>query len=222
MKNIFGVLSVCPLFQGIAESDLSSLLACLSSVRRRFAKGDFVFSADDAAAQVGVVLEGGVNIIQEDYWGNRVILSHVETGELFGEAFACAGVPKLPVSVVAAEASVILLIDLARIVTTCSSACAFHAGMLQNLLQILARKNLSLIRKMEHVTRRTTREKLLSYLSARAKEVGYPSFDVPFNRQEMADYLAVDRSAMSAELSKMQSDGLLTYARSHFELRANS
>ncbi|MDR0819388.1 MAG: Crp/Fnr family transcriptional regulator [Oscillospiraceae bacterium] len=222
MKNIFEILKNCPLFSGIAETDLSALLACLNAKQIGFEKNDFVYLADDTAAKVGIVIEGGVNIIQEDYWGNRMILSHVEPGELFGEVFACAGVPKLPVSVVAAVRSEILLIDVARIVTTCSSASEFHSGMIRNLMRILARNNLAMIQKMEHITRRSTREKLLSYLSARAKELGNSKFDIPFNRQEMADYLAVDRSAMSAELSKMRDDGLLTYDRNHFNLTQKS
>ncbi|MDR1922509.1 MAG: Crp/Fnr family transcriptional regulator [Candidatus Adiutrix sp.] len=197
---------------------MSALLACLSAVQRGFEKGEPVFSAGDDAAPVGVVLAGGVNVMQEDYWGNRMILAHIEPGGLFGEAFSCAGAGELPVSASAVEKSEILLIDCGKIVATCSSACAFHAGMIRNMLQILARKNIALVEKIGHLSRRTTREKLLSYLSSRAKAAGSPAFDIPFNRQELADYLAVDRSAMSAELSKMRDENLLRYSRSHFEL----
>jgi CRP-like cAMP-binding protein len=218
MKNIHDALRECPLFSGIAETDLSVMLTCLSAVRDKFERGKFIFSTGDRARSVGVVLKGGVHVLQEDYWGDRNILSHIGPGGLFGDAFACAGIEKLPVSAVAASETEILLIDLSRIVTTCSSACEFHTGLIKNMLRMLARKNLSLIEKIEHITRRTTRKKLLSYLSAQAKEAGSSSFDLPFNRQGMADYLAVDRSAMSAELSKMRSEGLLTYEHNHFRL----
>jgi CRP-like cAMP-binding protein len=142
----------------------------------------------------------------------------VELGGLFGEAFACAGAENLPVGVMAAEESEILLMNHERMLTSCPSACAFHTALIRNLTRILAEKNVILTQKLEHVTRRTTREKLLSYLSARAKLAKGNVFDIPFSRQELADYLSVERSAMSAELSRMRNEGLLRYKRNHFEL----
>jgi CRP-like cAMP-binding protein len=218
MNPIPTVLTTCQLFTGIAEDNLSALLTCLGAESRGFEKGEYILSADDESARVGVVTSGGVLVVQDDYWGNRTILSRIRPGGLFGESFACAEAERQPVSVVAAEKTEVLLIDLARIVTTCSSACAFHTALIQNILKILARSNLALVQKMEHITRRTTREKLLSFLSVQAAAAGNPSFDVPYSRQEMADYLAVDRSAMSAELSRLRDDGLLRYNRNHFEL----
>ncbi|MDR0881920.1 MAG: Crp/Fnr family transcriptional regulator [Candidatus Adiutrix sp.] len=212
------ILKDCPLFADIAEDDLKALLDCLSAVRAEFEKGGFMVEAGEPATRVGVITEGSAHVIQEDYWGNRTILALIRPGELFGEALAGAGLAKSPVSVVAAEKTGVLLIDLARLVTTCSSACVFHAGLIKNLLRILARKNISLIRKIEQVTRRTTREKLLAYLSAQAQAAESSTFEIAFNRQELADYLAVDRSALSAELSKMSREGLLRYDRNRFTI----
>jgi CRP-like cAMP-binding protein len=218
-ERYFTVLRTCPLFADIAEDDLPSLLDCLSASQQRFNKGKFVFMAGDDVTTVGIVLSGEVHILQEDFWGNRTIISNALPGELFGESFSTAEIENLPVSVMATEQSEILLIDCKRIITTCSSACVFHTGLIKNMVQILAQKNVLLMQKMEQVTKRTTREKLLAYLSAQAQKSAQNVFDIPFNRQDLADYLSVNRSAMSNELSKMRNEGLLEFHKNHFELR---
>ncbi|GHV49629.1 Crp/Fnr family transcriptional regulator [Synergistales bacterium] len=174
--------------------------------------------AGEDVTAIGIVLSGGVHVLQEDFWGSRAILSHVAPGELFAEAFSCAGVGSLPVSVITTEPSEILFLDYKRVATTCSSSCAFHTGLIKNMMQILAGGNVMLTQKIEHLTRHTTREKLLSYLSEQARQAGQSAFEVPFNRQELADYLSVDRSAMSSELCKMRDDGILRFCKNHFEL----
>ncbi|MDR2180334.1 MAG: Crp/Fnr family transcriptional regulator [Synergistaceae bacterium] len=218
MDSVFPILRSCPLFFGIEESGLGTLFACLSAVRRRFEKNGFVFAADERADFMGIVLSGAVHVLREDFWGNREILTRVEPGGLFAEAFACADVEKLPVSVMAAEESEILFVNSRRILMLCPSACGFHGVLIRNLARTLAEKNVMLTQKLEHVTRRTTREKLLSYLSGQAKRAGGNIFDIPFSRQELADYLSVDRSALSAELSRMRNEDLLRWHRNHFEL----
>ena len=177
-----------------------------------------MFSSGDSAHFVGVVLSGSVHVLQEDYWGNRTILAHIPPGGLFGEAFSCAETDSLPVSVAAAEKSEVLFIDYKQIITTCTSACMFHMALIKNMMKLLAQKNIMLTQKMEIITHRTTRERLLAYLSAQAIKAGKSHFTIPFNRQQLADYLSVERSAMSTELSKMQSDGLIRTDRSKFEL----
>jgi CRP-like cAMP-binding protein len=218
VKNYLSALKKCRLFAGINESELPALLDCLSAFQNSYEKGGFVFMAGDNVTAIGIVLSGGVYVLQEDFWGNRSILSHVAPGGLFAEAFSCAEADSLPVSVITAEPSEILLLDYKRVVTTCSSACAFHTGLIKNMMQILAWKNVMLTQKIEHLTRRTTREKLLSYLSEQARQAAQSAFEVPFNRQELADYLSVDRSAMSSELCKMRDDGILRFYKNHFEL----
>ncbi len=219
MEKHFEIINQCPLFRGITDSDLSTLLKCLSASERRYVKGDIVFMTGEPVTSVGIVLSGGVHVVQEDFWGNRTILANVRPSGLFGEAHSCAGTEKLPISVIAVENSTVLLIDFKRIITSCPSACSFHTGLILNMLRIMAKKNVFLTQKMEHITRKSTREKLLSYLSAEAQERGTSKFEIPFNRQELADYLAVDRSAMSNELSKMQNEGLLSYERNRFNLK---
>jgi len=214
MKNI----QKCALLQGIPESDIQSLLTCLGGKTQNFKKDEFLYRAEDKPGAVGVVLEGTVHIITEDFWGNRSLLSEADEGATFAEAFACAETDALPVSVVAAKDTEVLWLNYRRIITSCTSACLFHAKLIENMLKILAQKNIFMLKKLEHVTRRTTREKLLSYLSEQVKHSGNNCVDIPFDRQQLADYLAVERSAMSAELSKMRKDGLLKFQKNHFTL----
>ncbi|MDL2313902.1 Crp/Fnr family transcriptional regulator [Desulfovibrio sp. OttesenSCG-928-C14] len=215
---MLGKIKLSPLFAGIDEKQLDSLLACLRAVKRHYQRDEFVFVAGAKATSVGVVLSGSVRVLQEDFWGHRAILAHIEPGGLFGEAFSCAEKDALPVSVVAPEASEILLVDYRRIVTTCSSSCIFHTLLVMNMLRILAEKNIMLTRKIEHLSKRSTREKLLSFLSAQAVFAKSNTVEIPFNRQELADFLCVDRSALSRELGAMQSEGLINYDKNSFEL----
>lgn len=212
------VLRRCPLFAGIDEGSLEALLGCLEAVRKPFCRDEFVLLAGDRAVAVGVVLSGGVRVVQEDFWGHRMILSHVEPGGLFGEAFSCAADNILPISVVAAGPAEVLFINYRKIVSSCTSACAFHTRLIMNMMRVLADKNIQLTRKMGHLARRTTREKLLSFLSAQAVQAGGSTVELPFNRQELADYLCVDRSALSRELGLMRAQGLIRYEKQQFVL----
>ena len=218
MEKYLETIEQCPLFAGINDFDLKALLHCLVATQHSYKKGEYVFSAGDTVQSVGIVLSGGVHILQEDYWGNRTILANISPGGLFGEAFSCAEIDSLPMSVITVETTEVLLIDYKRIITTCSSSCVFHLALIKNMMKLLAQKNIMLTQKMEIVTHRTTRERLLAYLSAQAIKAGKNRFIIPFNRQQLADYLSVERSAMSAELSHMQVDGLIRTNRSEFEL----
>lgn len=219
MKEKNFILKECPLFAEIADSDLEALLHCLSAEKEKFKKNSYIFSMEEKVTKIGIILSGRVYIIKEDFWGNRAIFSQLAKGELFGEAFCCAEAEEFPIAVLAIEETQVLMIDYYKIITTCSNSCLFHAKLIKNMLKILAYKNIMLTQKMEHLVKRTTREKLLSYLSEQAMRKKSNIFDIPFNRQELADYLSVDRSAMSNELSKMQKDGLLNFKRNHFELK---
>ena len=218
MEKDLEMLKQCPLFDQIEKSDLKVLLGCLAAVRRSYEKNEFVFLAGDAVRSVGIVLAGGVHVLQEDYWGNSTILAHIPPGGLFGEAFSCAEINRLPVSVMAATKTEVLLLDYRRIITTCSSSCAFHLALIENMMKLLAQKNIMLTQKMEIITHRTTRARLLAFLSIQAMKAGKSRFTIPFNRRQLADYLSVERSAMSAELSHMQADGLIRTNKSEFEL----
>lgn len=212
------VLKKCPLFADICEFDLANMLGCLSTAKRSYKKNTFIFKTHDTVSSVGIVQSGSVHVIQEDFWGNRTILANFGPAGLFGEAFSCTETEKLPVSVVAAEAVEILFIDYRKIVTTCSNTCVFHIKLIKNMMHILAQKNIMLTQKMEVLSKRTTRDKLLAYLSTQALHNKAGVFSIPFSRQELADYLSVDRSALSREMGAMQNEGLLRFNRNTFEL----
>ena len=218
MKHDFAILSECPLFAGIRPEDRGPMLSCLGTKNTLVQKNQFVFREGDPARFLGIVLEGSVQIIREDYYGNRSILARIGPGGLFGESFACAGVATYPISVEAVEDSRVLIIDSHRITVTCGNACGFHQQMIYNMLRIVANKNLLLNQKMEITSKRTTREKLMAFLLAQAKHHRSPSFTIPYDRQALADYLEVERSAMSAEISKLRRDGVIQCERSHFRL----
>jgi CRP-like cAMP-binding protein len=212
------VLRACPLFDGVEEQDLPIMLDCLGAKTIQAEKNAPIFRQGDPARYVGIVLAGQVQILQEDYYGNRSILGRAGPGELFGEAFACAGVEALPVSVVAAEHSCVMLLECGRITTSCCNACAFHSRMIVNLLRVMAAKNLQFHQKLQITSRRTTREKLMSYLLAQAQTRRASQFTIPFDRQELADYLGVDRSGLSAEISRLKAEGVIDCHRSTFKI----
>ncbi|NLB82435.1 MAG: Crp/Fnr family transcriptional regulator [Clostridiaceae bacterium] len=218
MKNYLDVLKTVKLFQGIEQTNLQPLLSCLCGRVVNYEKGQTVFFSGESIEQFGIVLSGQVEIIQDDYYGNRSIIAKVDIGNLFGESFACAEIKALPVSVITTTKSELLFIDCHRLAVTCKKTCGFHSRIIQNMLHIVSMKNIALTQKIEFTSKRTTREKLSAYLSAEAKKVGCSQFNIPFNRQELADYLSVERSAMSAELSKLRDDGLLNFHKNQFEL----
>ena len=218
MKEFIPVLQQSTLFSGIAAEDLLGLLGCLGAKSAVYKKNQPVFLEGDPATKLGIVLSGCVQISREDLHGNRSILGRAEPSEVFGESYAFAGADSLPVNVVAQEDSRLLLIDSCRITQSCSNACGFHQKLIRNLLQIVSEKNLRFHQKLEITAKRTTREKLLAYLYAQEKLHRSRSFTIPFDRQALADYLGVERSAMSAELSKLRRDGIVEFDRSQFTM----
>ena len=194
------------------------MLTCLNAKVIHFNKGETKIEEGSSARDVGIVLSGSVQIIKIDFYGNRSIISKIESAQLFGESFACADIVSVPISVIASENSEIMLIDCKRITKTCCNACEFHNQIIINLLQIMAMKNIFFNQKAEITSKRTTREKLLAYLEQQAKINNSNSFSIPFDRQELADYLEVDRSGLSAEISKLRKEGLLECKKSNFRL----
>jgi len=194
------------------------MLRCLGARRMTYAKGKVILAEGEPARDMGVLLTGQVQLIRTDFYGNRSIMMNIHPGQLFAESFACAGAERMPVSVVAMENCEALLLDCRRVLTSCCNACSFHSRIIFNLLQIVAKKNLALHRKALITAKRTTREKLMTYLLVQAKEAGRIDFTIPFDRQGLADYLQVDRSGLSAEMSKLKKEGVLDYYRSDFRL----
>ncbi len=219
MKDFLSVLRSSQLFSGISENEITSMLSCLDTRKANFPKEAFVLRAGDTVDSIGVVLSGSVLIIQEDIWGNRNILSKAGPGQTFAAAYACAPGSKLNVSVTAETPAAVMFLNVKCILNICPSACSHHGRVIRNLLSELADKNLRFNEKLTHMGQRTTRSKIMSYLSAQAQRLGKYEFDIPFSRQQLADYLGVERSGLSLELGKMKNDGILDYHKSHFILK---
>ncbi len=214
------VAARAPLFKGIDASHVSALLGCLEARTCSFAKGEYVYRHGDVGVDMGIVIAGGVRIENVDARGATTVLSRVGAGQVFAGAYACLPEEPLRVDVVAADDADVLFLGVARLTRLCSNACPHHQAVVANLLAEVARKNLLLSQRALHVSPKTIRGKVLAYLSSEAARAASPSFEIPFNRQELANYLGVDRSALSAELSKMQRDGLIRTKRNFFELLA--
>lgn len=219
MKEFLSVIRSSQLFSGVSEDELTAILSCLKAESRDFPKDAFLLRAGDTAESIGLVLSGSVLVIQEDIWGNRNILSKAGPGQTFAAAFACAPGSRLNVSVVAEAPVTAMFLNVKRILTVCPSACTHHSRIIRNLLGELAGKNLRFSEKLTHMGQRTTRAKLMSYFSAEAQRLGRYEFDIPFSRQQLADYLGVERSGLSLELGKMRSEGLLDFQKNHFVLK---
>ena len=218
MEKYFDLLKDLPLFEDINSQDLSDMMTCLAAKKKAYKKETYIRYEGDPADFIGIVLDGTIQILQDDYNGNRSILSAFGPGHVFAEAFACAAIKALPVSILAATDCTILFLNIQKILYPCTQACYFHSKLIQNLLKIVSRKNMLLNKKLSYVSRKTTREKLMAYLCDQAKENHSLAFTIPYNRQALADYLGVERSALSAEIDKLKKQGILETDRSYFKL----
>jgi len=216
MRNILEVAKDNPLFQGIALSNLENMMSCLSSETKNYRKDDVILRSGDTADFVGLIVAGSVKIKKEDTDGRVMMIATLGAPETFGEVFACAGISHSPVTVQAAEDSEILFFNYKKIITSCTSACPFHARLIENMLALMGKKNLMLNQKMEILSKRTTREKILCFFDAHRGAA--KKFTIPFSREELAQYLCVDRSAMSNELCKMRREGIIKFQRNTFEM----
>ena len=208
-------LAGLPLFSGVAPEDLAPLLSALNGHTRSYGRGAVILPAGEPARQMGLVLAGGVNLENTDAWGSRSILGHAAPGQVFAETYACLPRQPMMVSAVAAEDTRVLFLDVGRLL---DSPCPQRERFLRNLLAITAEKNLALARRSFHTRDKTIRGRLLSYLSDQAALQGSASFSIPFDRQQLADYLGVDRSALSAELGRLRREGVLTARKNRFSL----
>lgn len=212
-------LSKSVLFRGISPEEVKSMMSCLQTTTKSYPRGAIIHHAGDTICSMGMVLSGSVSIENDDIWGNKSILDRVTPGQIFAENYACVPGERLMVNVVAAEPTEVLFLNTDKMFTVCTNSCGFHNRLVRNMLSISAQKSLNLSRRIMHTSSKSIRGRLLSYLSFQATKHGSLEFEIPFNRQQLADYLSVDRSAMSNELSKMQRDGLLKVERNHFVLR---
>jgi len=218
MHKYLDILKKCPLFASVNEDHLLKMLTCLGARVETFDKKYTIIAESSPAKYIGILLSGKAQIVRIDYYGNRSILSEINPPDVFAEAFACAEVRSIPVSVIAEEPSEVMLIDCSHVLHTCASNCSFHQQLIFNLMKDLATKALISHQKIEITSKRSTREKLMTYLMFQAKKAGSSRFEIPFDRQELADYLEVDRSGLSAEIGKLKKEGIIAADKSSFEI----
>ena len=207
-----------PLFDGILPNELKAVLGCVGYHVSLYKKGEIIAFEEEKMQHIGIVLSGAVDMIKEDLWGNRTMLVRVYKDELFGETFACGDDMASVVTFVAAEDAEIMFLPFRNIMRTCTNACAFHHRLIENMVRVIANKNRNLMRKVEVVSKKTLREKILAYLSSQAQIHESRYFEIPLGRVELAEFLCADRSALTRELSKMKDEGIIDYDRNCFRI----
>ena len=212
-------LSNTQLFRGLEEAEITSLLGCLNATTRSFQKGEVILSEGNITENIGILLSGLAVISCNDIWGNTSILGHVAPGSVFAEVYACIPGEPMLVTVSAVEDTSILFMNVGRVLATCTNACPFHTRLVRNLLTVCAYRSLQLSQRIQHTSSKSIRGRLMSYFSDCSKHDGSNSFLIPYTRQQLADYLNVDRSTMCNELSKMQKDGIIEYSKNQFLLK---
>lgn len=218
MKEFTTILKRTRLFAGVGDNEISAILNCLQAKLVTYKRGEYVFRQGEHINQISVLSKGKLLVQSDDFWGNRSIINVIDIGEMFGEAYASPESEAIPNDVIAEEDSTVIFFDIQKILTVCPSACKFHSIVIQNLFFAISDKNRKLVQKMGHMSKRTTRAKLISYLSEEARRQSKNTFTIPFNRQQLADFLSVDRSAMSNELCKMRDEGLIAFNKNQFTL----
>lgn len=218
MEKYIEILRRTKLFSGVSDTEITAMLDCLQAKLLTFQKGEYVFREGEHIDNICVLVKGKLLVQRDDFWGNRSIINIIKVGEMFGEAYVAPESGCLLNDVIAEEDSAVIFFDVRRILTVCASACRFHAMVIQNLFFAISEKNRKLVQKIGHMSKRSTRAKLLSYLSEEAKKQNSNYVTIPFTRQQLADFLCVDRSAMSNELCKMRDEGLLQFDKNQFTL----
>ena len=218
MERYYDILTACDLFAGLNSDEIKTTLACFGAKKKTYRKGQFIIEEGSAADNFGIVLEGAVQIEKVDFYGNRTIVAKIMPSQIFGESFACAGIKTVPVNAVAAEDTTVLIVNCRKAVTPCAKLCGFHTKIIHNLLRVVAQKNIVFNRKIEITSRRTTREKLMAFLMLEAKQNNSRSFYIPYDRQELADFLEVDRSGLSSEIGKLIKEGVIESKKNYFRI----
>lgn len=218
MKKYIDTLLDTALFSGINKNDIAPMLLCLNYSISTYSKGDYLILEDESMRNIGIILSGTVDMVKEDFWGNKTTLIRMKSGELFGETFSCSKDSTSTVSFCAASRTTVLFIPFNRVMHSCNMACSFHHRLIENMVLTIAEKNKELMLKVEVVSKKTLREKIMAYLSIHAAKQGTQYFEIPLGRVELADYLCADRSALTRELTNMQNDGIIDFDRNTFRL----
>jgi len=218
LKQNLKILMASSLFKGVEEKDLENMLKCLAATEKYYEKNDIIILAGMKVTSVGILVEGAAQITREDAEGNRAILSELVKSDLFAEAYVAANSREVPVTVIATTPCRVVWIPFSKVMARCTFACDFHRVLVENMMRVIAEKNILMNEKMRLLSCKTTKEKLLTYLTDYSDRIGKNKFKIPFSRNELADFLSVDRSAMSRELGKLRNEGYIKYNKNEFEI----
>lgn len=218
MDKYYNLLKRTPVFSGMDEDEIRGIVGKCSKGIRHYMPGEYILHSGDVTGSMGILLSAKAIVIKEDAWGNRNIMAKIGTGQIFAESFACASGKELDVSVVAEGECDVLFLNMGEILSEEADVNSAHIRLIRNIIYELANKNLNFNEKLSHMSCRSTKEKVISYLSSVSKKCKSFEFDIPFDRQQLADYLSVERSALSAQLSELKKDGILDYRKNHFVL----
>ncbi len=204
MEKYFNQIKIRLFFFGMNEEELKGILECFNARLKSYDAGEMIIRQSDIITNLYLVLEGGVNIEKDTYWGRRIIITKLGVNDNIAMSFVACKAVESTIDAVAASDTKLLVLNYEKCTSMCQNACTRHKVLINNMFEILAKENLELLQKIENVSQRSIRDKLLTYLSNEARKNKNNSFEIPFNRQDLADYLNIDRSAMSFELSKLQ------------------
>ena len=218
IEKYYNQIKNSPVFYGMNDDELRGLLECFSARIRKYEKEEMIIRQGDMISNIYLILAGEVNIEKDSYWGRRIIIARLSRNDNLALSFVGSKDVESSIDAIAIKETLVLVLGYEKCTSMCQNACTRHKVLINNLFQILSKENIELIQKIENVSQKTIRDKLLTYLSNEAQKRHTNSFDIHFNRQDLADYLNVDRSAMSFELSKLQKEGLIEYNKNHFEL----
>lgn len=217
MDKYFNQVKNSNLFYGIKDDELRGILECFRARVRSYDSGEVIIRQGELISNIYLVLEGSVNIEKDSYWGRRIIISRVNANENIALGFV-ASKNVSNIDAVSADKTKVLILSYEKCTSMCQNACTRHRVLINNMFEILSKENIELIQKIENISQKSIRDKLLTYLSNEAQKHKSNSFEIAFNRQDLADYLNIDRSAMSFELSKLQKEGLISYQKNKFVL----
>lgn len=220
-KEYLSELKTMKLFYGIQESEMTAMLGCIGAYLKEYKKNQYIITLEENVEAVGILLSGKVDMIKEDLWGNKTLLVSMQKGELFGESFSCGIVKNATVSFVADTASMILFLPFSRILRTCNMSCKFHHRLIENMVTVIAEKNIVLMDKVDILSKKTLREKIATYLLQEASKQQSLYFDIPLGRVQLAEYLCVDRSALTRELNTMKAEGYIDFDKNIFRVLKN-
>lgn len=218
MKDYIDSISKLSLFSGIKKEDLTTMLTCLGSYIHDYKKGEFISLSSEPVQSIGVVLQGTIHMIKEDVWGNKTILAFIKKDEVFGETFVCGNQSNSMVTFYSSTNSKILYMPFYKVIHSCTMSCIFHHRLIENMMKLMANKNAQLMEKIEIISKKTIRKKILTYMLLQSQIHESDYFEIPLGRLELADYLCVDRSALTRELNNMKKDKIITFTKNSFHI----